>query len=300
METTVSVLGEVFEKPQDGSDVSLGEVVLTPADAQRILDDLGFERQRDADLPHARMLADMMKNGEFAAGSQLTFAVLSTDGLRLVDGQHRLRAAIIAQWEGKWNLRVLWAELLHAEGAYVLLDGHQKKRPASVMGRALGLQDLTTRLQGVVVHAAKCANIWRTDYPLPPGLKFPPIRDNIAFVRERLPIFMEVDALLAAGGSDKTRRKMATGNIVALMTETIAGPDGDQAREFWTEVGTNGTGVAGELRDTLIEGRPQKSSPLYIPRSAGDAWNQRAGARLKRSRTSDTVKVTGTTLELPA
>ena len=35
------------EKPQDGSGVSLGEVVLSPEDAKNILERMSFERQRD-------------------------------------------------------------------------------------------------------------------------------------------------------------------------------------------------------------------------------------------------------------
>ena len=81
MKTPVAVLDRIFDEPRDNTGVSAGSVRLTPEDAEAILKAMSFERQRDADLVHARMLADMMLNNEWAAGSQLTFAV-DEDGER--------------------------------------------------------------------------------------------------------------------------------------------------------------------------------------------------------------------------
>ena len=78
-------------------------VDLSWEDAEAITRRMPFERQRDADKTHIGMLADMFLNGEFAPGSQITFAIDEDGNPRLVDGQHRLRAAAQAKWDGIWE-----------------------------------------------------------------------------------------------------------------------------------------------------------------------------------------------------
>ena len=300
MQTPVPVLDPIFEEPQDGSGVSIGEVLLTPEDAKSVLDSMSFERQRDADPTHFGMLADMMINGEFAAGSQLTFAFQSDGSPRLVDGQHRLRAAILADWTDKWNVRVMWNPVQDAGGMYVLLDGYQKRRPPAVIGRALGLSDLHDRMQGVAIATARYQNQWRRDYEPPLMCKFPPIRDNISRVKDRLPHFLEADQILNLDRtSAKARRKMTTAHVLAIMVETLACSPDEEAREFWTAVASNGDGVAGELRDTLIAGKPPRSGALFVPRLVAQAWNNRHGDKLRRDN-QRVIKVDRTTLEIPA
>ena len=84
MNTPVPVLDPLFVKPEDGSEVTGGMVHLSPEEAEAITRTMPFERQRDADRTHIGMLADMFSNGEFAPGSQITFAIDD-------DGNPRLR-----------------------------------------------------------------------------------------------------------------------------------------------------------------------------------------------------------------
>ena len=266
MQTPVPKLDPFFREPTDDAPVSGGLVHLTAAEASSIVRTMSFERQRDADKKHIGMLSDMFANGEFAPGSQITFAFDRDGAPRLVDGQHRLRAAIQAEWSGYWDVRVLWGEAHVADGTYVLLDSNQKKRPAGVIGRALGLVQLSKRMQGLCIGAAGQQNMWRTEYTRPQGCSVPPVRDNINRVRERLPQFTAVDDLLSVGNvSAKTKRRVYTARILAIVVETFATAP-EEAREFWYGVVTNGGEIPGELRDTMIEGKPPRAGELYMPR----------------------------------
>ena len=299
MKTPVSVLDPLFEEPEDGTEVTAGMVRLSPEDADAITRTMPFERQRDADRTHIGMLADMFSNGEFAAGSQITFAIDDDGNPRLVDGQHRLRAAHQAKWSGLWNVRVVWSDKHRAAPVYTMLDSYQKKRPAAVIGRALGLTSLTDRMQGTAIAACSYQNQWRTEYSLPQGCKFPPVRDNITRVQERLPYFEQADDILGSGAvSNQAKRRIMASMVLAVMVETLANSSSGEGREFWLEVASHGGGVAGELRDNLLVGRPAKARQFYNPRLAGLAWNQRNSDKLKKDY-QRVVSVEGTSLEVP-
>ena len=305
MKTPIPILDPLFEGPPDGSTMTSGVVVLSPRDAAVIVEEMGFERQRDADIAHIGMLADMMTNSEWAEDSQLTFAINDSGIPKLIDGQHRLRAAAQAEWAGEWNVRVFQGTAQGAKPMYALLDGYQKKRPTSVIGRALGFRGLTDRIQGVVILAAKYQNQWRAEYTNPgdPPIAYPPIRDNIARVTERLTHFKEADTLLGPGaGSTLAKRKLMGAMPLAVLVETLASDKADEAKEFWSDVAAYGDGVAGELRDSLIKGKaPAKAGQFFNPRLVAAAWNQRGkvNGKVKREYKRD-IKVDGTTLEIPA
>ena len=216
-----------------------------------------------------------------------------------VDGQHRLRAAHQAQWDGLWNVRVVWSDAHRAAPVYTMLDSYQKKRPAAVIGRALGLTSLTDRMQGTAIAVGNYQNQWRTEYSLPQGCKYPPVRDNISRVRERLPYFEQADEILSAGFvSSLTKRKIMTGMVLAIMVETLANSSNGEARDFWSDVAGHGGGVPGELRDNLLVAPPAKSRQFYKPRLAGLAWNQRNNETLRKDY-QRVVAVKGTSLEIP-
>ena len=88
--------------------------------------------------------------------------------------------------------------------------------------------------------------------------------------------------------------------VLAVMVETLANSTGSEVREFWTAVATHGAGIAGELRDGLIAGKPAKSRQFYNPRLAAQAWNQRNSTAKLRKDNKNNVVVDTTTLEIPA
>ena len=96
----------------------------------------------------------------------------------------------------------------------------------------------------------------------------------------------------------QTKRKIMAAMVLAVMVETLTVKTDGEAKEFWSEVAGHGGGVAGDLRDSLLVGRPAKARQLYNPRLAALAWNQRNGLRVKKDN-SKVVTVEGTTLAIP-
>ena len=306
MKTPVEALDPLFaETPGDGTEVTTEKVYLSAEDAGQIVQTMNFERQRDADIGHIGMLSDMMTNGEWAAGSQITFAFKDDGNPSLADGQHRLLAASQSGWGGDWNVRILWKGLPSSiQGIYPLLDAHAKKRPAAVIGRALGLTGLSNTMQGKIISAAELQNKWRTDYTLPIGCKTPPVRDNIDRANERLQSFRSVDTLLQNGSvSSPVRSKLYAANILAIIVETFAECGSEEAAAFWRDVATQGSGTTEWLRNTLLTKKPSraKGSPgLFFPRAAATAWNSWQAGKQPKMVYDKPLAVEQTTLAIPS
>ena len=284
--------------PPAGENLTIRTATLTPEDDQEILDLMFFNRQRAVIPGHVGMLADLMINGQFRAGSQITFALNDIGNLVLVDGQHRLQAAVTANWTAKWSIRVLWND--PAKNAYIVMDTSVRQRSAAVIGKAVGYDGLSNRAQNAIIAAARYQNLWRSEYQMPVLCNTPPVLDNVARANERLDAFLAADPIInEKHATTQIKRRLATPMVMAIMTETLyALPD--EAVSFWTNVANNGRGVAGELKDALIEGRPTKAAANYIPRLAAHAWNQRdSEARIRREHRRP-LRVEYTTLVIPA
>ncbi|MDE2788733.1 MAG: hypothetical protein OXL37_19040 [Chloroflexota bacterium] len=308
MNTPVQALNPLFaEAPGNGVEVTTTMVYLSAEDADQIIQTMNFERQRDAEKGHIGMLSDMMTNGEWAAGSQITFAFKDDGTPSLADGQHRLLAASQSGWCGDWNVRILWKGLTSSiQGIYPLLDAHAKKRPAAVIGRALGLTGLSNTMQGKIISAAELQNKWREGrgYTLPIHCKIPPVRDNIDRANERLQSFRAVDTLLQNGSvSSPVRGKLYAANILAIIVETFAECGSEEAGAFWRDVATQGSGTAEWLRNTLLTKKPNraKGSPgLFFPRAAATAWNSWQASKQPKMVYDKPLAVEQTTLVIPS
>jgi hypothetical protein len=68
-------------------------MVVTPALAQRVIEEVNYKGQRQLAASHVAFLADEMRRGTFRAGTQIAFGRLGRD-LHLVNGQHRMHALV--------------------------------------------------------------------------------------------------------------------------------------------------------------------------------------------------------------
>ena len=143
-----------------------GVVDLTAKDAARIVEHMGFENQRRADRTHVANLKNYMEDGEWIEPSNIVFSANGDGRLRLVDGQHRLRAFIeyatdcdLRAADGadpvtfKWSVTVTDA---NPANAYAALDSVGRNRSSAVIGEALGLAVPST-LMGAALPSARRA-----------------------------------------------------------------------------------------------------------------------------------------------
>ena len=294
----IPALHEALAPPPKGVAYTVRTATLNPEEAAEILSMMSYPRQRPIQPSHVGMIADMMVAGQFPPGSLLTFALMNNIP-KLVDGQHRLQAIVNADWTGDWIIRCLWSEEFNATTLYTVMDTSQKPRSTAIVGRAVGYEQLSSRLQNAIIAAARYQNLWRAEYEMPPFCNTPPVRHNIDRANERLTAFERADQIIAdRNATSYIRRWLATPMILAIMVETLTKKPWD-ADEFWTKVATTGGGVANELRNALVHGPPTKASKYYNARLAAHGWNQRQTKSKMRRENWHELAVEGTSLTIP-
>ena len=233
--TGVPELDEIFaERPGDGRQVTTGSVRLAPTQARLLLVMTGWHGQRRISRRQLMMLADSFRSGEFLGHSLLSFGLLESGKVVMVDGQHRLEASILGGWSGEWLVRLDWAT--PARDLYALLDSYQMRRPARVQGVAFGDKELSPLMRGRGMEAARWQLSWSRGYDLPRDCSEAPVRDVRARMLARMEQLVAVDSLAKGeGASPKVYRKLALGGVVAVVAETLfVRPD--EAIEFWPAV----------------------------------------------------------------
>ena len=295
----VPALYEALKKPSEGVEVTNRTAILTPEDMAEIISEMCYSRQRRMQPSHVGMIADMMLAGQYAPGDQITFAL--EEGIpKLVDGQHRLQAAITAGWVGVWSVRCLWTEQFSADKIYLVIDTSQKPRTSAVVGRAAGYDHLSPRIQNAIIAAARYQNIWRSEYEIPDLCSAPPVRDNIDRANARIKAFEKADQIINdRAATPHIKRRLATPMVLAIITETLTESPWEAA-EFWPRVATNGDKIAGELRNSLIQGPPTRASAFFTARLTAHAWNQRTATGSIRRENRQPLPLQHTSLVITA
>ena len=295
----VPALYEALAKPPEGVEVTNRTVILTPEDIAEIISRMCYSRQRRIQPSHVGMIADMMLAEQYAPGDQITFAI--EEGIpKLVDGQHRLQAAITAGWVGLWSVRCLWTEQFAADKMYLVIDTSQKPRTSAVVGHAAGYDQLSPRTQNAIIAAPRYQNMWRGEYEIPDLCSAPPIRDNVDRANARIKSFEKADQILNdRAATPHIKRRLATPMVLAIITETLTSSPWEAA-EFWPRVATNGDKIAGELRNSLIQGPPARASAFFTARLAAHAWNQRKSNGKMRRENQQSLPLQNTSLVIPA
>lgn len=298
--TAVPALREALTQPENGDNIKITIVTLTPRDVEQIIENMGYQRQRPTNTAHIGHMADAMVNNDFIEGRMITFGPEDDGDHVLIDGQHRLLAAINANWTGIWTICTLWGDHYNARDTYIKLDTSQKERTPANVGRAVGYDLLTIRIQNIIVAAARYQNEWDKTYTKPPFAPRPPHRDNRERITSQMQAYLDCDELI----NDKqhsalVRRRLSSPMNLAVLAETIHNMP-DEANGFWTAVASNGGGIAAELREKLIAGRPKDApSVFYTARLMALAWNQRASDTKLRQDNRNEIKVHSTNLAIP-
>lgn len=274
------------------------QIHLTSEEAATTLDLFRYQRQRKTIKGRVGMIADLMRNGGFWEGSQITFALDAQGRMTLGDGQHRLEAAAQAQWNGTWDVRVMWQ--VPAEQFYITMDTTVAPRSNANIANAVGYDQLSPRVRNQVLNVARWLNTRRTDYQLPEWCTTPPVEHNIRMANERLDALEQVDQIVNdPRATTQIRNRLTAAPVMAIMTETIH-TTSDEAVAFWNEVATGGSNlIARTLAAILIEGKPHRAPGNYIARMVALAWNQRKSRGQLRREIRNPIKVDETILVIP-
>ena len=288
-------------------DETVGHMVkLTQDDARAILEQHGVEHQRAADAGHIASIADLMNGGEWVGASSLIFCVDAEGSLRLVDGQHRLRAYYdhkrMVNGEGvdlPFYLQCAPARWTPAE-AYAHLDTVQKVRNGGVIAQALGVgirnPTLLKGCLGIAEAALKYSSVPLSTFTAVltrqeegrdetmPARRVVPIREKRIYVNERVKQFNELgdDLYGAMGqGAKKPYARFLLGARVAPIVIEALKAERDEAMSFFGEFIKGNASewpIAGAARDYIRDhtdrlrytGRPQ-----HRPWALALAWLER-------------------------
>ena len=288
-------------------------ISLSGLEALEIASTMSFERQRHADAKHIAELADMIRHGEWVGSSMIVMARNGDGKLRLVDGQHRLRALYDAGVEEMpFVVQLIDGD---AAEAYARLDAKQKVRSGSVVADALGYgsrfsSQVTRALFSVVswamtfegTHPGKAqVNLRHPNDPkavknrtVRPSI---PHRDLRAWIDDEpaLDIYNNI-----VSGADnlytKTKRSMLSGRCGAVVVLTLKGSP-DLATEFWADTVRSGaSGIPEWMRTKLGEGIPSAVARAhsYKGRIATGGWNAFVQDRSPKAVPVDGAKIVGT------
>ena len=307
--------------PFQEEDRRSGNVTLTRETAFAIVEDMGFERQRHADLSHVANLKEQMDAGDWFPPSTLTFAINGDGRLWLVDGQHRLRAFVeharardMAAGDDAEPTAMAWhVEVVDGSPAeaYAALDSVARNRSGAVIGEALALP-VPPRLLRVAISAAAKALAYsglkaEETFPAPPGRKTPkvvrkrmPIRLSRDYINSRKAAYAAMGEVLADAGPKGERDvagHLARARVLPVCLETLhAVPE--EADAFWRAIvtGQDTDGrwpVVQELRMALAEGDTRKTygAVSFRARMCAAAWNARAGGAFIVTRTAQPAAV---------
>ena len=279
-----------------------GTINVSAAQAHIILDERGFELQRDADHVHIANIADLMESGEWVGASMLTFAKNGDGRLKLVDGQHRLRGFVEYARRAEGSPEMDFTIQVVTETppeAYALLDSMQKKRPASVIGKALCLAVPDSLIKNALSAAAYALLYTSYDPMYKIGERGKKVKGLVPYRERRNYIDARREAFSVLGGrvligltkaDSKVRTALLTPRVMPVCIETIEAC-GEEAIRFWRGVATNHdpTPVQSILREallaTLSASRPYAAS--HKARMAAQGWNAR-----KKERFSVSVSLT--------
>lgn len=293
------VLRQTLTKPEDDTELTTTTVLLRLPDIEAILSSLSFYRQRNIRPATVGRIADTMMKGLFAPGDQITFAANHVQEPQLVDGQHRLQAALTAGWENYWTIRALWSEHYSAERVYMQIDTAQNLRNAATIGQAAGFAGLTSRITKSIVAAAFYQNLWSSEYRMPALTRTPPNDDCVNRALLRLPQFQAFDLMLdRPEASTALKKRLCSPMNLAIITETMA-TSAEEAELFWPAVLKRTGMIPNQLCDRLAESRDRRSKNYYYPRILAQAWNRRYSTDPLRRDFRNTLPVDGTTLTVP-
>lgn len=267
-----------------------GVIAIDSAQAHIILNERQFEQQRVADLVHVANIADVMESGEWVGASMLTFAKNGDGRLRLVDGQHRLRGFAEYSRRTEESPTMDFFVQVVAEAppeAYALLDSMQKKRPASVIGKALSLPVPDSLLKTALSAAGYALEYSGYNASQMVGEQYKtvkamvPYRHRLNYVDERREAFHVLGEEVLKGltkADSKVRTALLTPRVMPVCIETIAAC-GQEAIRFWRGVaGNHGpTPVQSILREALLASMPaaRPYAASQKARMAAQGWNAR-------------------------
>ena len=219
------------------TDFRSGESVLIGAEqADQIIRECCYERQRRINDDRALGLAEAIEHGTFLPNTQIAFALLH-GRLILVNGYHRLTAVSLCRQAQPFRIEIYpCASAEDVDALYLRFDQPGGVRTLTQLGAALGLADDKLR-QGSVTWLMRAIPLLMMRLERLPPLKRPRASRDLDRKKEEAKLWkpwaVDYQSCLDGGISSRTNRYRNAGVVaVALVTLRYQNV---MAKVFWAE-----------------------------------------------------------------
>ena len=253
-----------------------GVTSLSPLEMNRVLDNCGYEHQRNVSERHVAVLADLMKRGRWQSKSQIDFALLNGRYI-LINGYHRAYAQVRSGKTIPWSIAVHPCKtdadlrsLYHAFDTNIRMRGSRDILKASEFGELHGIPaEMADALYRAVPFIA-------SKFATNPKDKNWLIANQ---VDRRLEVAAEYAKAAARywacldGMSGGRKKKFMSGSVTAVAVITLR-YQAETAWQFWYGCASNDGLKRGDARLALFNDmlvRKGKGSDVYAPSII--AWN---------------------------
>lgn len=210
----------------NGYKISMSHQLITPEDAQAMLDLYDYDGQRPVRPSNLDFLTDEMRRGRFAPFTVITICV-TDNGIFLTDGRHRL-LAIVASGQSQW----FWVQEIKGDidpaDVFIVQDINAPRTQANTLN-ALGTMKDTKVL--VLTKGSITAAVKHLAYGPNTHSKIH-ARDLDALVREWLPYLIKYGEAITDGSVARHMRSSAFAASGALTFKYHP----EKAHDFWNGI----------------------------------------------------------------
>lgn len=243
---------------EEHSFITDGAVRLTPAQANWIVTNLAYERQRPIEIKQVTVLREMMQRGQWTERSPIDFARMPDGRMILVNGHHRMTAQAQSHRDIIWQIIVRDVpHMLAVQALYYTYDTNVRQRTSQNILAGIGYAESN----GLSKTFAK--NLYEAAPILAAGLSMGKKVDDAGLINrrlidERLPIMNRYaeaarqaeDAFGKAPGFLTKKLQSAAFFSVVLATFYHQSATADR---FWRGMANDDGLAKGDPRKTLLD-----------------------------------------------
>lgn len=237
-----------------------GFVTFTPAQANAVLRECTYDRQRKIDKMHVATLRELMQRGSWTPKDKLDFAVMMDGRLILVNGYHRMTAQAESGQNIEWTIAThLCRDLADVRGLYFKFDTNVHIRSENNILQGVGFGEQ----HGILTKTAK--SLYRAAPIIASGmvvgsvsarggsiddLRVQRIVDaRLEFAEQFVAEAKAIEKLMKPADKRVAKKMMSSGFFATALVTMKHQPD--QAYEFWGGLFLNDRLRRGDPRSTL-------------------------------------------------
>lgn len=283
-----------------------GFMSFTAVQANQVLNQATYDRQRKISSDHVAVLADIMKHGQWEPKDKLDFALFKGD-LILVNGYHRMTAQVACGKTIEWTVVVHQCRSMDAvRSLYYKFDTNTKIRQASQVLAGVGFADKTGLSRQMAVALFNAVPFIASGFGT--SKRDQDILVNRVMDRRLALASQYVDAareyeICLEGTPARIKKKFMSGGVTAVALVTLRYQSA-VAADFWKGAASNDGLRKGDPRLTLYNDLNSRqmnagssSQSVNSPATAWNAYFDNRNLKIIKVYARRAVTISGTPFE---